>query len=99
MARVTICVPSAAAALRRGRQREASAPADTPSQELPMLADQPTSAAPRNRLLAPLPPDALAQLGPRLEPVELPLRKVLHAPGAPIDAVYFPETGWISMLA
>jgi CRP-like cAMP-binding protein len=62
------------------------------------FADQPTS-APRNRLLAALPPDDLAQLWPRLEAVELPFRQVLHAPGKPIDAVYFPETGYSSMLA
>ena len=54
---------------------------------------------PRNRLLAALPPDDLARLRPRLEAVELPLRKVLHKPGEPIEAVYFPETGWASMLA
>ena len=65
-----------------------------------MLADQPTSTpAPRNRLLAALPPDDLARLRPRLEAVELPFRQVLHAPGEPIEAVYFPETGWSSMLA
>ena len=28
-----------------------------------------------------------------------PFRKVLHAPGQPIEAVYFPETGYVSMLA
>jgi CRP-like cAMP-binding protein len=63
-----------------------------------MLADLPTS-APRNRLLAALPPDDLARLRPRLEAVELPLRQVVHAPGEPIEAVYFTETGWFSMLA
>ena len=62
------------------------------------LADQPIP-APRNRLLAALPPDDLARLWPRLEAVELPFRKVLHAPGEPIEAVYFPKTGWSSMLA
>ena len=67
-----------------------------------MLADQPTSSstpATRNRLLTALPADDLARLWPRLEAVELPLRKVLHPPGEPIEAVYFPETGWVSMLA
>jgi CRP-like cAMP-binding protein len=63
-----------------------------------MLADQPTFAT-RNRLLAALPPDDLGRLRPRLEAVELPFRKVLHAPGQPIEAVYFPETGYVSMLA
>jgi CRP-like cAMP-binding protein len=67
-----------------------------------MLADQPTSSstpAPRNRLLAALPADDLARLRPRLEAVELPFRQVLHAPGKPITSVYFPETGYVSMLA
>ena len=67
-----------------------------------MLADQPTSSstpATRNRLLTALPPHDLARLWPRLEAVELPFRQVLHAPGEPIEAIYFPETGWISMLA
>jgi CRP-like cAMP-binding protein len=54
---------------------------------------------PRNRLLAALPPDSLARLQPKLELVELPLRQVLHEPEVPIETVYFPESGWISMLA
>jgi len=55
-----------------------------------------STTAPRNRLLAALPPDALAALRPRLEAVELPTRRVLHAPGKPITTVYFPETGYVS---
>jgi Crp-like helix-turn-helix domain len=35
----------------------------------------------------------------RLHPVELHLRPTLHAPGEPIAAVHFPETGCVSMLA
>jgi len=62
------------------------------------LADQPIQ-APRNRLLAALPRDVLAALWPRLEPFNLVQRQVLHAPGKPIASIYFPETGWISMLA
>ena len=53
----------------------------------------------RNHLLAALPPEHLAALRPRLETVELSLRHVLHAPGTPVAAVYFPETGYVSMLA
>jgi len=65
-----------------------------------MLADHPASTpAPRNRLLAALPSDDLARLWPQLEAVELSFRKVLHAPGEPITTVYFPETGYSSMLA
>jgi CRP-like cAMP-binding protein len=56
-------------------------------------------AAPRNHLLAVLPREVLGRLWPRLEMVELPLRQVLHAVETPIDTVYFPETGWISMVA
>jgi len=64
-----------------------------------VLADQPASPSTRNRLLTALPPKDLAQIWPRLEAVELPFRQVLHAPGKPIPAVYFPETGYASMLA
>ncbi|TDH58140.1 Crp/Fnr family transcriptional regulator [Dankookia rubra] len=56
------------------------------------------SFSPRNRLLSALPPDDLARLRPRLDQVELAPRMILHAPDEPIDAVHFPETGWISML-
>ena len=54
---------------------------------------------PRNRLLAALPPEDLAKLWPRLEPVELPMRHILQVPEEPIAAVHFIESGWISMLA
>jgi CRP-like cAMP-binding protein len=54
---------------------------------------------PRNRLLAALAPEDLAQLSPRLEPVEFSIRHVIQVPEEPITAVYFPETGWISMVA
>ena len=55
--------------------------------------------APRNRLLAALPPEDLARLWPRLQPVELVFRQVLHAPEQPITTIYFPETGYVSRLA
>ena len=55
--------------------------------------------APRNRLLAALSAEALGKLWPQLEPVELPLRHNLLTSGELITAVYFPETGWSSMLA
>jgi hypothetical protein len=55
--------------------------------------------APRNRLLAALAPDDLAELWPRLKPVALTLRQILQVPEEPIGAVYFPESGWTSMLA
>jgi CRP-like cAMP-binding protein len=36
---------------------------------------------------------------PQLEPVELALRQILQEPAKPITSIYFPETGWISMVA
>lgn len=57
-----------------------------------------TGPHPRNRLLAALAPDDLARLWPRLEPTNLPLRQVLQVPEEPIRSVYFPESGWTSML-
>ena len=53
----------------------------------------------RNRLLAALPSDDFAQLAPALQPVNLELKQVLHAPGEPVEAAYFLESGTISMLA
>jgi CRP-like cAMP-binding protein len=73
------------------------APADTLSLE-PIMAP-PSRPAPRNRLLAALPPEDLATLWPQLKLVELPIRQVLHAPEQPITEIYFPETGYVSMLA
>ncbi|WP_120008084.1 Crp/Fnr family transcriptional regulator [Teichococcus vastitatis] len=58
-----------------------------------------TSTPPRNRLLALLPPEDFAVLRPRLHNVELSLRQIVHEPNKPIDYVYFPERGWLSMLA
>ena len=55
--------------------------------------------APRNRLLAAVPPEDLARLWLRLQPVELALRQVLTAPEEPVTAVYFPESGYVSRLA
>ncbi|WP_120010840.1 Crp/Fnr family transcriptional regulator [Teichococcus vastitatis] len=55
--------------------------------------------APRNRLLAALPAEDLAKLWPQLTLVELAFRDVLHAAEQPIDQVYFPETGYASILA
>lgn len=53
----------------------------------------------RNRLLRALPPDELGELWPKLEPVELEMRQILQHPEQPQTAVYFIETGWMSMLA
>lgn len=53
----------------------------------------------RNQLLTALPPDVLARLMPKLRPVTLSLRQTLRVPGQSIDAVYFIESGWVSMVA
>ncbi len=53
----------------------------------------------RNQLLAALPSGVLAELLPRMQPVSLELRQVLYEAEAPIEAVYFPETGWASLIA
>ncbi|WP_043342335.1 Crp/Fnr family transcriptional regulator [Belnapia moabensis] len=52
-----------------------------------------------NRLLQALPPADLAELWPQLEPVALNFRDVLQVPEQPMQAVYFVETGMVSMIA
>ena len=46
-----------------------------------------------------LPPGALAQLLPKLRPVPLEAPNTLYAAEQRIEAVYFPEAGWSSMVA
>lgn len=53
---------------------------------------------PANSLLQALPAEDCAHLLARLEPVELPLRMVLHRPGDPIEHVYFIEEGIVSLI-
>jgi CRP-like cAMP-binding protein len=52
-----------------------------------------------NRLLTSLSTDDFGLLGPHLEPVTLGLRKYLERPNRRIDAVYFPEGGFASVVA
>jgi CRP-like cAMP-binding protein len=52
----------------------------------------------KNRLLASLPPDDLAQLIEHLEPVTLPKKRVIYEVGAPLDHIYFIEDGVASVL-
>jgi len=54
---------------------------------------------PGNRLLAALAPGDLALLTADLEPVDLPLRRVLETPGKVIDHVYFVDGGFASVVA
>lgn len=51
-----------------------------------------------NLLLASLPDDDVAALRPHFETVRLPLRKVLHEMGGPIEHCYFTDGGMISLL-
>jgi CRP-like cAMP-binding protein len=52
----------------------------------------------RNRLLALLPPDVLAQLAPKFSRVSLSLRQSLYVADQPIEAVFFFESGMASMV-
>jgi CRP-like cAMP-binding protein len=52
-----------------------------------------------NRILSHLSTADFALLQPYLTSVDLPLRKQLEAQGKPIDHVYFPESGFVSVVA
>lgn len=52
----------------------------------------------QNHLLAALPPDVQSRLFPRLEPVSLPLGKVLYESGDTLRHVYFPTDSIVSLL-
>jgi CRP-like cAMP-binding protein len=52
----------------------------------------------KNRLLAGLPPEDLAELIEHLEPVALPKKQVLYEVGAPLEHIYFIEEGLASVL-
>jgi CRP-like cAMP-binding protein len=64
-----------------------------------MATAKPPPAPSANRLLAALPPAEYRRLLPRLEAVGLPFRQVLYPPGGPIDHVYFPSRGVVSVVA
>src|SRR5262249_19339549 len=58
----------------------------------------PPEAARANRFLANLPLSAYAPLARHLRTVELRRGTVLHDVGAPIDHVYFPHSGMVSIV-
>jgi hypothetical protein len=73
------------------------APPQCPSlgeQEGP-LANGLTSSHQDNRLLAALPREMLDLIGYDLRQISLAQGKSLYEPGAPIDEIYFPQTGMI----
>jgi CRP-like cAMP-binding protein len=51
----------------------------------------------RNAILAAMSPSLVEAL--RLETVDLPVNKVLYEPNQPIDSVYFPESGALSVVS
>jgi CRP-like cAMP-binding protein len=55
--------------------------------------------ASRNRLLTALDPADFALLAPDLKAVAMPPGAVLHEPDAPVEQVYFPLSGAISLLS
>jgi CRP-like cAMP-binding protein len=58
-----------------------------------------TPSAPTNRLLSRVSASDFALLNPYLARVDLPLRKRLETHGKPIDYVYFPDSGFASVVA
>jgi CRP-like cAMP-binding protein len=54
---------------------------------------------PANQLLAALPPDDYQRLAPTLDVIPLKLKEFLHKPGEPIEHLYFPGGGFVSMVA
>ncbi len=52
-----------------------------------------------NRLLQRLAPSDLSQLKPLFKQVKLETGTILHEPGSPVEQVYFPTNGLVSMLA
>jgi len=64
---------------------------------MPNSTDGP-QAAPLNHLLAALPSDEMAALQPDLEQVPLPFRQSLYEPERPIEHVYFPHRGIVSLV-
>jgi CRP-like cAMP-binding protein len=57
-----------------------------------------SAAAIKNQLLAALPAELLSRLLPRTRPVSLGIRDSLMRPDALIEAVYFVESGWVSLV-
>jgi CRP-like cAMP-binding protein len=53
---------------------------------------------PANKLLAALPADVYARLAPTLGTTSLALKRFLHKPGEPIDQLYFPGGGFVSVV-
>ena len=57
-----------------------------------------TRPPPDNHLLATLSADEYARLAPSLGMTSLKLKRFLHKPGEPVDTVYFPGGGFVSVV-
>jgi CRP-like cAMP-binding protein len=53
---------------------------------------------PQNRILLSLPAEEYARVVGCSAPVKLQQHSILHGPGAPIEYVYFPDSGMVSLL-
>jgi CRP-like cAMP-binding protein len=63
------------------------------------MPEKPSTARSANRLLSRLSPEEFGLLQPYLEAVDLPVRKQLESRNKPIEAVYFLEHGFASVVA
>ena len=81
------------------QSRSSFAPAQARAARFPSAGEFRTGFASRNGLVRALPEDALAQLWPQLELVELKRRQVLHERNVPLTHAYFIERGAASLLA
>src|ERR1700761_2299646 len=52
----------------------------------------------RNHLIDSLPSDLFSLLAPHLEPIDLPLRFVAEKHNRPVEHVYFPDSGLVSVV-
>jgi CRP-like cAMP-binding protein len=75
-------------------QRALEASVLSPDREGPGVTESVT----KNQLLAALPPAVLSRLLPRMHHVTLTVRNSIMVPDADIEAVYFVESGWVSLV-
>ena len=58
----------------------------------------PAPSPPANRLLMSLPREDFRRIQPLLETVPLPLKQTIYKPGEVVDFVYFPSSGFVSVV-
>ena len=69
-----------------------------PSQPRSSPPDPVRQATVRNRLLRAMEPEDFARLAPHLEPVAGAFRQALIRPHQPVERLYFPESGFVSLV-